>query len=56
MVGDSLATDISGANRLGLATICVLTGKTGAAEAQAATADERPNEIAESLAALAGLT
>jgi HAD superfamily hydrolase (TIGR01450 family) len=55
MVGDSLATDISGANRLGLETICVLTGKTSAAEAEAATGDESPDEVAESLAELAEL-
>lgn len=55
MVGDSLATDISGANRLGLETVCVLTGKTTPAEAGAAEADERPDQVVESLAALAGL-
>lgn len=55
MIGDSLATDISGANRLGLETICVLTGKTTPAEAAEAEGDERPDHVVESLAALAGL-
>ena len=38
-VGDRVATDIVGGKRAGLTTICVLTGASGRAEAEAAGAD-----------------
>jgi 4-nitrophenyl phosphatase len=38
-VGDRVATDIVGGKRAGITTICVLTGASGRAEAEAADAD-----------------
>ncbi len=53
MVGDDLQADIAAAKRVGLRGILVLSGKTGAAEAQAALEGHRrrgPNGVAATLA------
>lgn len=43
MVGDSLASDIRGANRSGLTSVLILSGITTATQAEAASADLRPS-------------
>jgi len=45
MVGDSLTSDICGANRLGMTSALVLTGITTAAQASAAEAELRPHFV-----------
>ena len=45
MVGDRLETDIRMANAAGLASYLVLTGATGAAEAEAAAEADRPTRV-----------
>lgn len=44
-VGDSLASDIRGANRAGMHSALVLTGITTPLQAMAATGEFRPNEV-----------
>lgn len=48
-VGDRVATDIVGGKRAGIATICVLSGASGRAEAEAAGADFIFNDIGDLL-------
>ncbi|MBA2489723.1 MAG: HAD-IIA family hydrolase [Chloroflexi bacterium] len=46
VVGDQLATDIVAAHRVGARSVLMLTGVTTRAQADAATADQRPDAIA----------
>ncbi len=55
MVGDRLDTDIRVGRRLGLTTVLPLTGVTSRADVEAATPDERPDFVIESLEELPGL-
>jgi 4-nitrophenyl phosphatase len=55
MVGDRLDTDIRVGRRLGLRTVLPLTGVTSRANVEAATPDERPDYVIESLEELPGL-
>jgi phosphoglycolate/pyridoxal phosphate phosphatase family enzyme len=50
MVGDRVSSDIEGGRRAGLATVLVLSGSDGRAEAEAA--DPRPDHVIENLAGL----
>ena len=51
MVGDDLRADVAAAQRIGMKGILVLSGKTGAAEADRAREDARgPDGIAATLA------
>jgi glycerol-1-phosphatase len=52
MVGDRLDTDIEGARRVGLASLCVLTGISSGADLVAAPRAQRPQHIGASVAAL----
>jgi len=52
VVGDRLDTDIEGAHRVGTASMLVLTGVTGPAEAVLAPPSQRPTYLAEDLAGL----
>jgi phosphoglycolate/pyridoxal phosphate phosphatase family enzyme len=49
MIGDRLDTDIRVGRRLGLTTVLPLTGVTTRADVEAATVDERPDFVLESL-------
>ena len=49
MVGDSLASDIRGANCCGMVSVLVLSGITDAAAAERATGDFRPSLVFRSL-------
>lgn len=53
MVGDRLDTDIAGGIAVGVPTLLVMTGVTGAAELVAADPAERPSHVAADLSALA---
>jgi len=52
MVGDRLDTDIAGARALGMDSLLVMTGVTGAAEIAAADPDLRPTHVGADLGAL----
>ncbi len=49
LAGDSLHSDIAGANRAGFTSALLLTGITSAEQAAAATGDERPDLIFDSI-------
>jgi phosphoglycolate/pyridoxal phosphate phosphatase family enzyme len=55
MIGDRLDTDIRVGRRLGLATALPLTGVTSRADVEAATPDERPDFVLDSLEELPGI-
>lgn len=52
MVGDNLATDITGGNRAGMQSVLVLTGITKRDEAEKAQGEMKPDRIIETLAEL----
>lgn len=52
MVGDRLDTDIEGARSMGIDSLLVMTGVTGAPELVAARPEERPSYVAADLAGL----
>ena len=49
MIGDSLASDITGGNRCGMLTCLVLTGITTSEQAEAASGERKPDKIFASL-------
>jgi glycerol-1-phosphatase len=52
MIGDRLDTDIEGAHRAGLRSLCVLTGVTGLRELVAAPQGQRPTYLSPDLGGL----